>query len=875
MIAVSNNFKNAMKNPVKELDAYIQIGQDRITASDDLVQFKISCESGLCKTAMRKLEAKYFGEHDLLGEWINAGFGVKLQNNTFEYLDYGSFLVSEITYAKDTGITQIVAYDSMIKAMINYTPLAIDYPTNLLDYASAICTACNLTLGNNTFVNANWPVNLDLWENIEGVTYRDIFTQIAQATASTCIIGNDNKVYFKYLTDTEEELTYDNMKKLKLEPIYGEINSVVLGRDPIVGEDVFLKDDESIEENGLTEFRIVNNEIIDKNRENAIVPIYNTMHGISYYPFETSTEGLGWYEIGDSFTIVNDLGEEYKTSLFNFNITVDGGIRETLKSVAETKTQSQYQYASSISKKVKNTEIIVNKQEQVIQALVDNTVYVSNTKSGTGYVTLENAYKGRLYELSIKGQMSLLYPQNDNLYGSSLVPRETLVPTAELLPSSSVPYQNEVKYPNSDLYPIGMILLIDDIEHPLNIGFLNYINNDVCDEFIYHDGEYKVIRRVGIDSEGNKYALDNEFVDETGYIDLEVDTNSVIRLKSFDNGIYKATYLLDNQYTDVFATKVELSSNITQTAESINLNVNRKLENYSTTNEMNAAIDVKADEINSVVSTKVGDDEVISKINQSAEQIQINANKISLNGKTINMTSDNVAINSNNFSVDSSGNLSCSNATITGGNINMTSNHTNPKVKLTGTAYGGASCVNNLVADGMKIRTGNTDCIYLWVQKLESGGSSGYAGVLDINNTIDGRYATMDYDGFATGSNGTPRAYMYSDGEVHATTYTGGSLESIKKNIEIYKDSALKTILDTDIYNYNLKTEEDNEKKHIGLVIGNGKKSYKTPKNIISKSGDGIDLYSMISLSWKAIQEQQEIIENLNERIKKIEESDK
>jgi len=391
MIAVSNDFKNAMKKPVKELDAYIQIGQDRITASDDLVEFKASCESGLCKTAMRKLEAKYFGEHDLLGKWINVGFGVRLQNNTFEYIDYGAFLVTEITYTKDTGITQITAYDSMVKSMVNYTPLAIDYPINLFDYTNALCTACGLVLGSNTFVNADWQVERDLWETMEGVTYRDILTQIAQATASTCIIGNDNKVYFKYLTDTNEELTYDNMKKLKLEPIYGEINSVVLGRDPIVGEDVFLKDDESIEENGLTEFRIVNNEIIDKNRENAITPIYNALHGISYYPFETSTEGLGWYEIGDSFTIVNDLGEEYKTSLFNFNITVDGGIKETLKSVAETKTQSQYQYASSISKRIKNTEIIVNKQEGTIEAIASD-VQTIDTRENNNYQEVLNKF---------------------------------------------------------------------------------------------------------------------------------------------------------------------------------------------------------------------------------------------------------------------------------------------------------------------------------------------------------------------------------------------------------------------------------------------------------------------------------------------------
>ena len=380
MIPVSNDFKAAMKKPIKELDAYLQVGDSRISNSDDLIQFKISCDSSMCKTAMRKLEAKFLGEHNLLDQWIHPCFGVRLENNTFEYIDYGSFLVTETTTSKDTGTTTIVAYDKMILAMTKYEPLQVQYPINLIDYADALCTACGLELANETFINADWQVDRELYENIAGTTYRDILGQIAEATASTCIISGD-KVLFKYLTDAGEELTYDNMIKLKLEPIYGEINSVVLGRDPIIGEDVFLKDDESIEENGLTEFRIVNNEIIDKNRENAIEPIYNTLHGVSFYPFETNTEGLGWYEVGDGFTIVNDLGEEFNTFLFNYNITIDGGIKETLKTNAETKTQSQYQYASSVSKRVKNTEIIVNKQEGTIEELTSSVQGVSTAEN--------------------------------------------------------------------------------------------------------------------------------------------------------------------------------------------------------------------------------------------------------------------------------------------------------------------------------------------------------------------------------------------------------------------------------------------------------------------------------------------------------------
>lgn len=372
MIAVSNDFKTAMKQPIKELDAYIRVNEtDQIKSADDLVSFKISCDTGLCKTAMRKLEASFLGEHNLVGKWVHVGFGVKLPSGSFEYLDYGSFLITQITTVKETGVTTITGYDKMINAMTPYSKVEITYPIDLLEYTEWLCSRCGLVLANDSFVHDDWQITQELWENISGITYRDIFQQIAQVTASTCIITNDDKVYFKPITATNEELTYANMKKLTLEPLYGEINSVVLARSP-QEDNIYMSDEESIEENGLTEFRIENNEIIDKDRDNAMTDIYNALHGIKYYPFETTTEGLGWYEIADNFDIINDTNDTFNTTLFNLSITIDGGIKETLKTVADTKTQTQYQYATTIGKRLKNTEIIVDKQGQDIESLVSD-----------------------------------------------------------------------------------------------------------------------------------------------------------------------------------------------------------------------------------------------------------------------------------------------------------------------------------------------------------------------------------------------------------------------------------------------------------------------------------------------------------------------
>lgn len=406
MISVSNDFKNAMKQPIKEISAYIRIDENnQITSADDLISFKISAEAGLCKTAMRKAEIKLIGEHELLDKWVNIGFGVKV-NGTYEYLDYGSFLITKTSMSKDTGLMTVEGYDKMILSMKKYIPLYIDYPADLYSYTNALCGICDLELGNDSFtVNDDWPIEKELWENIDGITYRDIFTQIAQATASICIISDD-KIYFKPITETEETLTYSNLKKLTLEPLYGEINSVVLSRTP-QEDNIYLKDDESIEEYGLTEFKIENNEIVDKNREEAIVPIFEKLNGISYYPFEINTEGLGWYEIGDRFTVTNSLNEEHSCVLFNFSITIDGGIKETLKATAETKPQTQYQYATSIQKRLTNAEIIVNKQENYINSLVSD-MYSENGVVNEHYTEINQSINEISTSIQTAGGTNLL-----------------------------------------------------------------------------------------------------------------------------------------------------------------------------------------------------------------------------------------------------------------------------------------------------------------------------------------------------------------------------------------------------------------------------------------------------------------------------------
>lgn len=112
-----------------------------------------------------------------------------------------------------------------------------------------------------------------------------------------------------------------------------------------------------------------------------------------------------------------------------------------------------------------------------------------------------------------------------------------------------------------------------------------------------------------------------------------------------------------------------------------------------------------------------------------------------------------------------------------------------------------------------------------------------------------------------------------TNGYVNGKKFIDNSREEMKKNIQRYTEKAIDVVRNTDIYKFNYKTEKDTNKKCIGFVIGD---NYKYSKELTSTDENGkeigANLYSMISVAYKAIQEQQEQIEELQAKDKQKDE---
>lgn len=147
-------------------------------------------------------------------------------------------------------------------------------------------------------------------------------------------------------------------------------------------------------------------------------------------------------------------------------------------------------------------------------------------------------------------------------------------------------------------------------------------------------------------------------------------------------------------------------------------------------------------------------------------------------------------------------------------------------------------------------------CVAIWGGTLSCMDymPAGEAGIDYVCNAI---IKTETDDGFAE-LNG---AYVNSFG------FNNVSLESKKKNFENL-ESGLDIINNIDIYKYHYKTESDENKKHIGLVIGD---NYNYSEEITSKDNTSVDVYSLVSVCVRAIQELYKENAELQTRLDNIE----
>lgn len=871
---ISTNFINECKKRANanRLGQIVVDGIDTpISQSDNLQSFEIDSgcyvDGNIIGSVYSKcLKAKFVAiQSNLNDKSIYAKIGVKYADLSNEYINTGKYKVERPNNEITANMSQITAYSDLYTNLDSKYVCNINYSTGdktLSDLYADVCTNLGLTPKSLEFINSTIPIVANPFTN--GEKNRTVLQTIAKISCSFVDIDNDtNEIDLCWLSQNEEpdyifyKSDYSSVEGGEV--ICGPINCLIIKNSQIDDENVTIKDEESIKLNGEHSITISDDYILHNAelRQQAIDSIWSRVKGMKYVDCKLTTYyGKPFLKLGNKIRIYISDTEYFDTYVLKHNFTYDGTFSSVIQSPALTEQEIKNKQDISLAEALANVQIDVNKQKKQITALIE-TNSLTQTKTGVNYVETENSYENGLTKLKFYGDIHYLFPSEEQLGQQS---SKCGISKSGVSKAQSFIENTEGLYPSEDLYLVDSYLIIEGEGETKKIQLpyfeLNYTEN-IYDEFILEKDHAYIIRRL----DENKHPLANESIEEIEKFNIQLYKGyNKIYMESF-NLNYEVTYNIQNAYTDAFATKTELK--------------------------------LAEEEINMEVSKKTNSDEIISSINLSPEKVKIQSGKLDVDaiaeftnsklkdkGSTIingsNITTgdiDATKVNVVNLNADNikSGNIQSKNyvSNTSGTKINLengTIDTKNFKVDDSGNVNVKGTIEGSTIKGSYF--TGTTENI-----KLQIGTDNN--GYMSNNNSLELVYSSDNtrilgiYGKFWNVSN--QKACYFSSqasrfvfvGDVFANNISNSSRATLKKNFEKF-NNGLDIVKNTDIYKYHFKTQNDKEKKHIGIVIGN---KYRYKKEITTQNNDGIDLYSMIAVAYKAIQEQQQMIDDLKHEI--------
>lgn len=432
----TQDFKEMIKTLGKQQDVLIEYkinNVDYTLTVEEINSVTPVYESNILKSVMKELDLDSNVKIPK-GTEINFKYGIYI-NNTVEYLDYGKYIVFSCEKQEDTNSYNIVCYDRLLESMKDYEPINLSYPVTVRTYLTALAGRLGLEFknSNDIFPNYDKQIASDLFVDL-GYKYRDVLDDLAEVTASVICLDSDEKLELRDINDTEDTIDEEflNDTDVNFNEEFGPINSIVLSRSS--SDNIYKKDDESIEANGLCEIKISDNQIMNFNdRSNYLEDIYNKLHGLTYTIFDFCSTGVMYYDLLDRFN-VKVKENIYSCVLFNDEQDITQGLEEHMYTEKPETSETDYSKADKTDQKINQTNLIVDKQQQTITGLitqngefenkltqveqtvegiaqtVEDTIDYKRSLCATTELHLENAAAQEPLSLEIQGNKT--YPTN-------------------------------------------------------------------------------------------------------------------------------------------------------------------------------------------------------------------------------------------------------------------------------------------------------------------------------------------------------------------------------------------------------------------------------------------------------------------------------
>lgn len=514
----TNQFKEEIGLNGRQLDSIITYQLDGVVqtlTSEQLNSITPTFQGAILKSVMKQLDVD--SNVDIpIGTSINYKFGV-LVNNAYEYLDFGNYVVYSSEKQEDTSSYKIICYDKMLNSMKQNEDLGVTYPINVRDYINALCAKIGLEFKNQdeTFANYDKMINEELYVG-QDYTYRDILDELAQVTASTICLDKNDKVEIRYISNTAvDTIDEEYLKDINVNfgQKSGPVNSIVLSRSG-ESDNVYLRDEESVQANGLCELKIVDNQIMNWNdRSNYLPEILAKLDGLEYYINDFVSTGIVYLELCDRYNV--KIGDNtYSCVMLNDELEVTQGLVENIHTDMPEETETDYTKADKTDRKINSAYIIADKQGKKIEAVV-NSVNNLDITVNNNYQEIQNKFNGYTpIEKTVEIETSVVRLQEDTYTKTQIDTKLTDGSVTKVMSTSGTFDSNGLTIEQTNAKTKGNF----------NASGLTVIDNtsSVGEKLLF----------AGYDEERNETVVDTANINVTHY--LVIGENS--RLEDYEDG---------------------------------------------------------------------------------------------------------------------------------------------------------------------------------------------------------------------------------------------------------------------------------------------------------------------------------------------------
>lgn len=513
------------------------------------------------------------------------------------WIPCGHFIID--TPPRHKTIIKVSALDRMMLFDRLVDRSRLSFPMTVEDLLSRICSICGVTMVSNLTKLVNRTYTIKECPEDASITYRTLLQWCTALMGACAFMNSDGNLEIKWYEPTGITITpserYDSdmyENDISISGVYFKDNEE--GKEYIAGSDSYCLD-------------LSGNELIQGYQQLVVDTLYVALKDFAYRPYEASVKPMPYLYPMDKISYVDSKGVTHSTIVTNVNFVMNQNTKIAGK--GETAQNESYDKNNGLTKQqAAILEVIRKKVESGItsreQAALEMNRLLANSMG--------------LYRTEVKqDDGSTKYYFHDGQTPET----SNIIYTFQANGFAWTKHWNN----GNPIWEYGMT---KDGNALMNVLAAYKITADYIEVGSITADKIATSYKESVTTQIEK-TVDGKLVNYVTTTDMQ---SAIKQASDSITTSVSKTYVTTTTFDkDMNTVKGQASNALTQ-ASNANNRINGIEQNYATKVEMKSQIQQTAESINQTVSKKVGKDEVISAINQTAESVKIKANHIELTG---------------------------------------------------------------------------------------------------------------------------------------------------------------------------------------------------------------------------------------------------